>query len=288
MNDILDLPSLEYFRSFVVFVDSPNIVVAADKLKISQPLLSKHLKALEEVVGTPLFEFSGRKKVLTELGRNLYQLLSRHLDQLGAGFHQALAMQTQARAVRIGGRKEILETVALNLRYGNSLTYSALDSEEVGRLLLDKKIEIGISQKDLDSNRLVRKKLWADEFVLCWNSDIKGIAQKSIREALMEISAYRCYDYPGKSVLEAVLQKAKVHLPNSYTTFADWKVIAEILRKEPAWSILPIGYASGSGLQFTELPADVSHRSQFYIYYQKEFAKLPWFQDLVKNIIATR
>jgi DNA-binding transcriptional LysR family regulator len=69
LDNIKNMPPLEYLRSFVIFVESRNIVEAAQELRISQPLLSLHLKGLEEALGLSLFEFKGKKKILNSSGK---------------------------------------------------------------------------------------------------------------------------------------------------------------------------------------------------------------------------
>jgi DNA-binding transcriptional LysR family regulator len=59
---ILEKIPLDLLRSYVAFVESSNMVEAAAKLGVSQPLLTKHLQLLEEISDQPLFAFEGRKK----------------------------------------------------------------------------------------------------------------------------------------------------------------------------------------------------------------------------------
>jgi DNA-binding transcriptional LysR family regulator len=285
MDNITTLPPLEFLRSFVVFAESPNIVEAARVLKISQPLLSKQLKAFEENVGAPLFEFAGRKKILTTLGHDMHTLVKSRLDHLGAELHQLLATQSQSRPLRIGGRKEILEQLVLHLHYEQSLAFFPLGSEEVEKQLAERNIDIGISQKTIDSARLIRKKLWADEFVLCWNAHIKGVSPMNMVEALTTLLGYRSYDYVEISVLTELLQSAKLRLKSPQTTFSDWRVLVNALKQEKSWSVLPARFVEGSTeLRFMNLPVELRHESQFFVYYQKEFSKLPWFKALIEAI----
>ena len=46
---------VRYIREFVVLCECMNYSQAAEKLYISQSVLSKHIKALEKDIGAPLF-----------------------------------------------------------------------------------------------------------------------------------------------------------------------------------------------------------------------------------------
>lgn len=66
----MDLRQLRYFSAVV---KEGQITSAAKKLNMEQPPLSRQMKLLEEELGTPLFDRTGRKLVPTEAGRRLYE-----------------------------------------------------------------------------------------------------------------------------------------------------------------------------------------------------------------------
>ncbi|MBX2993538.1 MAG: LysR family transcriptional regulator [Bdellovibrionaceae bacterium] len=286
MNDIKNLPPLEYLRSFVVFAEADNIVAASQALGISQPLLSKHLALFEELVGAPVFEFIGRKKTLTHLGQELLGVIAAHLRSLSADFHQALLKKAESKPLRIGGRKEILDGLIPHVRYQGSLAFRAMEGRAVEEGLLEKSIEIGISQKEIDSDRLIRKKLWADEFVLCWSSNLKIPDGAPLRDTLEILSGHRCFDYGENSALLGVLEKTGLTIKAPVTTFSDWRILVESMKNEKSWSLMPVGYAQAEPrLSWIKLPVELSRRSQFYVYYQKEFARIDWFSAVVQSIL---
>ncbi len=65
-------PQLEELRAFCAAVDLGGIGRAAQRLHLSQPAVSKRLKALEELVGKPLLERSSRGVTMTGAGERLY------------------------------------------------------------------------------------------------------------------------------------------------------------------------------------------------------------------------
>ncbi|OXR44241.1 Hca operon transcriptional activator HcaR [Nocardia cerradoensis] len=58
-------------RYFVAVADELNFTRAAEALFISQPALSKQIRALERRIGAPLFDRDGRAVRLTAVGRTL-------------------------------------------------------------------------------------------------------------------------------------------------------------------------------------------------------------------------
>ncbi len=65
--------TLRQMRVFQVVAEHLNFTRAARALHLSQPAVSMQVKQLEDAVGLPLFEHSGKKIQLTEAGREIYQ-----------------------------------------------------------------------------------------------------------------------------------------------------------------------------------------------------------------------
>lgn len=59
----------EHIREFVVLARQENFMSAADDLYISQPTLTKHIKALEAELGVQLFDRTTRRVKLNKFGR---------------------------------------------------------------------------------------------------------------------------------------------------------------------------------------------------------------------------
>ncbi len=58
--------------TFVTVADTQSFSKAADNLYLTQPAISKRIAALEEELGSRLFDRIGRKILLTEAGKELY------------------------------------------------------------------------------------------------------------------------------------------------------------------------------------------------------------------------
>lgn len=64
-------------RTFLLLAQDPNTTRCAEKLHLTQPAVSQHIKALEAAYGVKLFVKEGRRLALTEEGRRLARLCRR-------------------------------------------------------------------------------------------------------------------------------------------------------------------------------------------------------------------
>lgn len=76
--------SLLQLESFVVVAEEGNTHRAARRLSISQPPLSRRIRALEEELGLPLFERTPRGMALAEAGERLLPRARRLLRDVDA------------------------------------------------------------------------------------------------------------------------------------------------------------------------------------------------------------
>lgn len=108
---------IHQLRTFVVVAREGSITRASERLGLSQPAVSAHIKAIEDTLGITLFERTPRGMTLTGDGQ---RLLAKAEQTLGA--HQELIEEAQRIKGRLTGK----------LRLG---TASNASTEALGRLL---------------------------------------------------------------------------------------------------------------------------------------------------------
>lgn len=98
-----DLPNLTLLNQFIATAQEASISKAALRLRISQPALSKNIRKLETILGTPLFDRHAGGTSLTESGRILLDhTLSINLEYQFALEKIRNALSQQASTLRIG------------------------------------------------------------------------------------------------------------------------------------------------------------------------------------------
>ncbi|WP_409028186.1 LysR family transcriptional regulator [Janthinobacterium sp. SUN098] len=90
-------PSLRQMRAFVALAKTGSFTLAAEYLHVTQSALSGLIKELESVLGVRVVERSTRKTQLSEIGRELYPLFEKMIEDLDgamAGIAQRKALKT--------------------------------------------------------------------------------------------------------------------------------------------------------------------------------------------------
>ncbi|MGN8249307.1 transcriptional regulator GcvA [Pseudomonas sp. SMV7] len=100
---ISDLPPLNAVRAFASAARHQSFSRAAEELHVTHSAISRHIRLLEEHLGTLLFERRNRQSLLTPTGRAYYQQVSLGLAQI-ADATQALTRASAARKVTINVR----------------------------------------------------------------------------------------------------------------------------------------------------------------------------------------
>ena len=86
------LPSLNALKAFEAAARSESFTEAAGELFVTHAAISRHIRDLEDWLGTPLFHRTGRGVALTEAGRRYGSQLTPLFDGLAAATREAAAV----------------------------------------------------------------------------------------------------------------------------------------------------------------------------------------------------
>jgi DNA-binding transcriptional LysR family regulator len=104
--------NLRQLRAFTTIVDSGGFARAADRLHLTQPALSRQIRALESDLGVFLFDRTGRRVQLTSEGEDLLAR-SRHLLAEAAGLlERAHSLKSGDTGIlRVGATPQVIENL---------------------------------------------------------------------------------------------------------------------------------------------------------------------------------
>ncbi|MBU5672431.1 LysR family transcriptional regulator [Paenibacillus brevis] len=174
---------------FLVLAEELHFTKAADRLGITQPTLSHQIKLLEQELGTPLFQRSGKKTYLTSAG----SILMEHAQQVHHELTQArlkigeLSGLKRGR-LRIGCSGNHLLTESLisfhQLHPDIELTVMELATDETHEGLLTNRLDLGVVFLPLEDEQLMSRPLFNEElvFIISKHHKLASIPQITLPE----------------------------------------------------------------------------------------------------------
>lgn len=185
--------SIDLLQTFALYVESASVVKTAERLGISQPAVSGHLKRLEELLPLPPLVNRGRRKTLTAYGQSLYDALQSGLKEIDRGIERTNQqfISPDRLSIRIGVRREMLARFAQMFEFPGQMIFSSLSSRDAIRDLLNHSIDVAITTAAPDSPDIVAKKLFAEGVKLIvhkrWALNRKRLSE--FRETLFALEA---------------------------------------------------------------------------------------------------
>jgi len=240
--------------TFIAIADLKSFSQAAEKLFLTQPAISKRIKALESEMNTKLFDRLGRQTALTEAGHILYKRAQSILQQMEDSQREIQNLSGQitgklsiATSHHIGLHRlpHVLEQY--NQRYPEVfLDLHFMDSEQAYSKVQAGKFELAvITIPDEKNNELISEVIWEDTlvFVAGHSHPLANTDQHSRTEqTLTELAKHRAI-LPAKStytrrIIEQVFKQSKQTIETSLSTnFLE--TIKMLVKVGLGWSVLP-------------------------------------------------
>lgn len=166
--------TLQQLEAFVCLVEERSFSVAARKILLTQPSLSKHIKNLEDFAGCSLISRTKAGINLTSEGSILYGYAKRILRLRDEAREKIIISRNAVSGIIFVAASTIPATYILppfltTLKKTHPeilVNLSPGDSDNVIHMVLDGHAEIGFIGKPVNDRRLTSEQVWSDELVL--------------------------------------------------------------------------------------------------------------------------
>ena len=166
------MDTIDGMRTFVAVVNAGSFTAAAERLNLSQALVSKYVGQLESRLGVRLLNRTTRRLSLTEVGRAYFE----RCVQLLESFDELEAV-VQARHTAPRGQLRITAPVTLGELYLAPVIVEFLRAQPGISVdlrlsdrfvdLVDEGLDLAIRMGELKDSRLVARRLGSSRLVLC-------------------------------------------------------------------------------------------------------------------------
>lgn len=270
--------NLELYKIFVVVANELNVTKASEKLNISQPAVTKHIKNLENTIGITLFKRSNKGLELTEMGLELYESLKNPINEIIKIDNNF----SKEKTVNIGSHNHLLNIIfgeCINkfyLEYSNiNLNLKCLETNEMLEMLENRELDIVFSKKvnnfKLDDLEYLHIGFLNDIFIANKNSNF---ANKIVyKEDLENTTIYVPRKYSQTATrLVSLLNNKKLNLKNS-----SYNTILELASKSNSIGLITkeyIDYAKLEKYNLIELKTELNFEPvEFGVYFKADRKK---------------
>ncbi|MCR8847484.1 LysR family transcriptional regulator [Rossellomorea sp. SC111] len=170
---------LNIIKTFIIAAEFNHFRKAAERLYISQPTVTVHIKQLEKELGVALFERDGKKIKLTEAGRSYLQNAKRLIEVYEEGITDIHSFsQGYTTTLKMAISPLIADNVlpfVLKQYLENhpevEISVEIIESTEIEKAVLEERVDIGLSCLPSFSHELEQTLLFTDKVILVASHD---------------------------------------------------------------------------------------------------------------------
>lgn len=281
--------NLELYKIFVFVAKEGNITKASEKLNISQPAVTKHIKNLEEQLGVTLFKRNKYGMELTDKGRELYKEVGEPIIKI----YNAERKFRSSRNINLGSHVTMLSRMFgkciadyYELNPNSQIEVTNETFNDMLNMLENQKLDIVLSKKVDESvyntNKIefIKLGLLHDIFVINTNSRYKDIVFSKEKLAQEKIYA------PKKTSLTSInlMKELKLTADTENIKNITYTTMLGILKTEDSIGIITKEYIKDEleGNKLAILKTDFEFEPmEFGIYINTE-NKFKELKDLIK------
>jgi len=242
--------SLDILRTFVTFASSQNIFEAAKKLGISQPSVTVQLKRVEDFFGVQLFTLNGKKKVLNNHGKVLYNATKAQIDSLDFTVNTTKRsfLTLSETALKVASRRELFPMLISMNVFPGKINFISASSQEATELLLCHQVDFAISHVKPDSLDVVAKEIFT--------VGTHFLIHRSMVKTPISMDLFKRADFLVKNPLITYnnqlphitiwLDHYKIPHHNLFVkmTVDDWNIVTGMVSEGKGYTLCPDSFAS--------------------------------------------
>ncbi|GER91600.1 LysR family transcriptional regulator [Dictyobacter vulcani] len=245
------MANLEWYRSFLAVYRAGTVSAAARTLFLTQPAVTQHLSALENLIGESLFTRAPRHMVPTTRGKQLYSQVVQALETLEQVSQEIQSARVEFPVLRCGAPREYFSAVALPQFM--QLPYRLIMQFNDTRILIEDlergQLDVVLAAQQIASREVEYHKLAEEHFRLVGPPDlvpptidttVSEIEQLTVIEQWLTTQKWISYGAELPIIRRFWLQCFNKR-PGFQATFVvpDLHIIAQIIESGAGISILP-------------------------------------------------
>lgn len=285
--------NLELYRIFKIVADEENLTKASDKLHISQPAVTKHIKNLENELNVQLFKRSKYGMILNENGKKLYLKIKDSIEILS----KSEDIFNTRKDIKLGVHVNMPSRIYSNgiskfyEKNNNIINIHRLNAQNMFSMLEKQEIDLAFSKKYsdeiYDTNKIKFIEIGELHDVFVVNSNSQYLNKKLSKNDLRNITIYTLKKFSSayqNLVAELEYKKDdKINISN-----VDFAGIIELLKFKDIIAVITKEYVEekleNNELQLLDVGFSLAP-SEYGVYYNvnNKYKELNSLIEILKN-----
>jgi len=236
--------------AFIAVAETNSFSIAAQRLHLTQPAISKRIAVLEQLLGNSLFDRIGKRVILTEAGQILLPRAKQLIREI-----EDIRTAMQNLSVTVSGRLSLASSHHVGLHrlppvlkeYSNQypgvvIDISFLDSEQAYEQVAHGDIELAVVTLAPDAiEKIHSRPIWEDELCIMTSADhaLTKLRSVSLKDLLDYPAILPAQNTFTRQLVEDMFKYRKLKLEVEMSTNY-LETIKMMVSVGMAWSILPL------------------------------------------------